>query len=43
MTGNEKKYETEAVAALVNELRQNFGPALEDIKAEDVRIGLAYT
>lgn len=43
MTGNEKKDGNGAVPALVNELRQKFGPALEEIKAEDVRIGLAYT
>lgn len=35
--------EYSVVAALINELRQNLGSALEEIKAEDVRIGLAYT
>ncbi|WP_292377747.1 Rossmann-like domain-containing protein [Methanosarcina sp. UBA289] len=35
--------EYSVVAALINELRQNLGSALEEIKVEDVRIGLAYT
>lgn len=35
--------EYSVVAALINELRQNLGSTLEEIKAEDVRIGLAYT
>ncbi|MDD3042568.1 MAG: DUF364 domain-containing protein, partial [Methanosarcinaceae archaeon] len=42
----ERKQEIEdnkVIPALVKELRQKFGPALERIKAEDVRIGLAYT
>ncbi|MCO5384164.1 MAG: hypothetical protein NHB15_20570 [Methanosarcina barkeri] len=29
--------------SLVEELRREFGPVLEKIKVEDVRIGLAYT
>lgn len=35
--------EYSVVAALINELRQNLGSTLEEIKAEDARIGLAYT
>ncbi|MDD2439518.1 MAG: DUF364 domain-containing protein [Methanosarcinaceae archaeon] len=31
------------IPTLVNELRQKFGPDIKAIKAEDVRIGLAYT
>lgn len=35
--------ENRVIPTLVKELREKFGSALEEIKAEDVRIGLAYT
>lgn len=35
--------ENTILSALVGELRREFGPVLEKIKVEDVRIGLAYT
>jgi hypothetical protein len=35
--------ENTILSSLVGELRREFGPVLEKIKVEDVRIGLAYT
>ncbi|HIH75015.1 MAG TPA: hypothetical protein HA306_07520 [Methanosarcina sp.] len=38
-----KKEKTEILPALVNELKKDLGPALEEIEVKDLRIGLAYT
>ena len=40
---DEEGKESGILSALVRELRREFGPVLEKIKVEDVRIGLAYT
>ena len=40
---DEEGNESGILSALVRELRREFGPVLEKIKVEDVRIGLAYT
>jgi hypothetical protein len=41
----EKKGEEETgiLPALVNALKNDLGPSLEEIEVKDVRIGLAYT
>jgi len=38
-----KKEESGILHALVNSLKKDMGPALEEIEVKDVRIGLAYT
>ncbi len=39
----EKGTENGILSALVKEIRNDFGPALEEIEVKDIRIGLAYT
>lgn len=41
--GDGKKEETEILPSLVNALKNDMNPFLEEIKVKDVRIGLAYT
>jgi len=38
-----KEKENGILSALVHEIKNDFGPALEEIEIKDVRIGLAYT
>jgi uncharacterized protein (DUF4213/DUF364 family) len=38
-----KEEETEILPTLVNALKKDLGPVLEEIEVKDVRIGLAYT